>query len=156
MLAFLTQGPKVRDGKQARDRGENIPFLKSLIITSFFSVYFFIFQLVFLLIAKGQRLFLVLHACRIQQKDAGELSKPQGPQWLLLTCVSLLSWARSSRPQSDSNVAAAHGSQRCWAWRPDLARTQPRTAAGLAVLVTHPPHSTTFCTGGKSFSPNTH
>lgn len=76
MLAFLTQGPKVRDGKQARDGGL---FLKSLIIANFYTVYFFISQLVFLLIAKGRRLFLVLHKCRIQQKDAGELSKPQEP-----------------------------------------------------------------------------
>lgn len=132
MLAFVTQGPKVRDWKQARDQGGDIPFLKSLIIASFYTVYFFISQLVFLLIAKGQRLFLVLHKCRIQQKDAGELSKPQELQWLLLTCVSLLSWARSSRPQSDSSVAAAHDSQSCWAWKPDLARTQPRTAGGAS------------------------
>lgn len=134
MLAFLTQGHNVRDGKQARGRGGgwNIPFLKSLIMASFFTVGFFISQLVFLLTAKGQRLLLALHECRLQQKDAGELSNPQEPQWLLLTCVSLLSWARSSRPQSDTGVAAAHDSQSCWAGRPDLAGTQPRTAAGAS------------------------
>lgn len=87
-------------------------------------------QLVFLVITKGQSLFLLLHEYRIQQMDTGELSKPCEPQWLLLTCVSLLSWARSPRPQRDGSVAAADNGQSCWLWSLDLARTQPGTAGG--------------------------
>ena len=145
MLAFLTQGHKT-----GRVRGAgNIPFLKSLIMASFFTAGFFIYQLVLLLIAKGQRPLLELHECRLQQKDAGGLSNPQEPQWLLPACVSLLSWARSSRPQSDTGVAEAHDSQGCWAGGRAPPGRSPGRQEGRAVPGTRRPHSAAVCTKGN-------